>query len=138
MGMLLMRLMTTLHAKLVKATGLGGSGKPGSVLVLEHVGAKTGKRRTTPLMFVEHGGGYAVVASMAGAPNNPGWYHNLKANPDAQATVARRTTPVRARELDGAERAEVWEKFTQLGPQWEKYETRTDRVMPIMALEPRG
>lgn len=137
MGKLFMRLMTTLHAKLVKATGgLGGGTTDGSILVLHHTGARSGKRRETPLMFVHHAEGYAVVASMGGAPTNPGWYHNLMATPDVTVTIDRTNTPVQARRLEGEERAEVWKRFTMLDGRWEGYESKTERVIPIIALEP--
>lgn len=133
-----MRLFTTLHARLVKATGkLGGGAEDGSVLALDHVGAKSGKARQTPLAFINHDGGYAVVASMGGAPTNPAWYHNLKANPDTTVTIARRQVRVRARELHGDERSEVWQRFVGLGARWEAYEAKTERVLPVIALERR-
>jgi deazaflavin-dependent oxidoreductase (nitroreductase family) len=138
MGKFFMRVFTTLHGKIVKATGkLGGGTKDGSVLVLRHTGAKTGKQRETPLMFVNHDGAYVVCASMGGAPEHPGWYFNLKANPDVTATVDRRSVLVRARELAADERSEVWGRFKAMDKRWEQYETSTDRVMPLIALEPR-
>jgi deazaflavin-dependent oxidoreductase (nitroreductase family) len=132
------RIFTSLHGRLVKATGgFGGGSKDGSVLVLDHVGARSGKHYTTPLVFINHNGGYAVVASMAGAPTNPGWYHNLKAEPDVDVTVGKKTIAVRAREMPPAERSEAWSRFVLLGDRWAAYEDKTDRLMPIMALEPR-
>lgn len=137
MGKLMMRLLTTLHANLVKATGkLGGGSEDGSVLVLEHIGAKSGKQRTTPLMFIHHGEGYAVVASMGGAPTNPGWYHNLVANPDVTVVIDRKSIPVRSRQLEGSDRDSAWERFVEMDPRWERYASGTDRVMPIIALDP--
>lgn len=137
MGKFFMRVFTGIHGWLVKATGkLGGGTEDGSVLVLRHTGAKSGKVRETPLMFVNHNGGYAVVASMAGAPTNPAWYHNLLANPDVVVTVDRKEVPVTARELTGAQRSDVWGRFTSLDDRWEQYESKTERVLPIIALEP--
>ncbi|MBT8202071.1 MAG: nitroreductase family deazaflavin-dependent oxidoreductase [Acidimicrobiia bacterium] len=134
----LFRLGTTLHAKIVKATGkLGGGTEDGSVLVLEHTGAKSGKSRETPLMFLNGDGGYLVCGSMAGAPKHPAWYHNLKANPDAVITVDRREVPVRARELEGKERSTAWERFTRQNDRWEQYQSKTERTLPLLLLEPR-
>ncbi|NNF11110.1 MAG: nitroreductase family deazaflavin-dependent oxidoreductase, partial [Acidimicrobiia bacterium] len=80
----LTRVLTSLHGRIIKATGkLGGGTEDGSLLVLEHTGAKSGKKRETPLAFLNGDGGYLVCGSMAGAPTHPAWYHNLKANPDA-------------------------------------------------------
>lgn len=137
MGKFLMRLFTTLHGRIVKMTGaLGGGTEDGSTLVLRHVGARTDKVRETPIMFLNHDEGYAFVASMAGAPNNPGWYHNLKANPDTVVTVARKTIAVRARELHGDERAAAWDRFTAMDKRWAQYQSRTERVLPILVLDP--
>ena len=134
----LMRLFTGIHAKLVKATGkLGGGTADGSVLVLRHIGAKSGKVRETPLMFYNEGGARVVIASMGGAPTNPGWYHNLVANPETVITVDRAQEAVRARELVGEERDRVWERIKATEPRFAGYEKKTDRVMPLIALEPR-
>lgn len=131
------QLMTGLHGRIVKATGsLGGGTEDGSVLVLRHVGAKSGTVRETPLMFVHHNDSYAIVASNNGAPKHPGWYHNLQANPDTTITVHRKQIPVRARTLEGQERDEAWERFTALSGRWESYAHKTDRAIPIVALEP--
>ena len=134
----LTRLVTTLHAKLVKATGkLGGGKDDGSVLVLEHTGAKSGKKRETPLVFLNGDGGYLVCASMAGAPSHPAWYHNLKANPEALVTVDRRPIPVAARELEGEERSAAWDRLTGQHDRWEQYQSKTERTLPLLLLEPR-
>lgn len=134
----LMRLGTSLHAKIVKATGLlGGGTEDGSVLVLEHTGAKSGAKRETPLVFLNGESGYLVCGSMGGAPNHPAWYHNLKANPDATITVDRRAIPVRARELEGEERAAAWDRLTSSHDRWEQYQSKTERTLPLLLLEPR-
>lgn len=134
---LLMLVFTGLHAKILKTLGWFGSGSDdGSLLVLEHTGAKSGKVRETPLVFINHNGGHVVCASVAGAPRNPGWYYNLKAHPDTEITVDRRTISVRARELDGAEREDVWNRLTTSDDRWEEYAGRTERTLPLIALEP--
>ncbi len=134
----LMRSFTGLHGRLVKATGgMGGGTKDGAVLVLRHTGAKTGKERETPLMFLNHENGYVVVASMGGAPTNPGWYYNLKANPETSVRVGKADVDVRAREVTGEERTALWERLTSLDKRWEQYQSRTERVIPLLALDPR-
>ncbi len=134
----LMRFFTTLHARIVKSTGwFGGGTSDGSVLVLDHTGAKSGKQRETPLMFINRDGAYVVCASMGGAPENPGWYHNLKANPETTITVDRKKVSVHARQLEGEERDAAWAQFTSQDKRWEQYASRTERTLPLIALEPR-
>ena len=133
-----MRMFTQMHARLMKATGGMGAGTDdGSLLVLRHVGAKSGKVRETPLAFYTHNGGYVVCASVGGAEHNPGWYFNLKANPDTDVTVAKQSIRVRARELEGDERNEVWARFKANDDRWATYEARAKRTLPLIALEPR-
>jgi deazaflavin-dependent oxidoreductase (nitroreductase family) len=135
---MMMRAGTGFHAKLVKLTGaMGGGSSDGSLLVLTHRGAKSGKFRETPVVFVNHEGGYVVAASMGGAPTNPGWYHNLKAHPDTTINVARKDVAVTARELEGEEYRAVWERFAALDKRWEQYRERTERTIPLMHLQPR-
>jgi deazaflavin-dependent oxidoreductase (nitroreductase family) len=109
-------------------------GRP--IIVLTSVGAKSGKLRKTALMRVEHDGLYAVVASMGGAPNNPVWYHNLKANPQVELQDGPTTRDYRARELTGPERDAWWARAVEAWPDYAKYQTRTDRLIPVFVLEP--
>jgi deazaflavin-dependent oxidoreductase (nitroreductase family) len=109
-------------------------GRP--IIVLRSVGAKTGKLRKTALMRVEHDGVYAVVASLGGAPKHPVWYHNLKANPLVELQDGPVRRDYRARELDGDERAAWWERAVEAWPDYAKYQTRTERRIPVFVLEP--
>jgi F420H(2)-dependent quinone reductase len=109
-------------------------GKP--VIVLTSVGAKTGKLRKTALMRVEHEGDYAVVASLGGAPKHPVWYHNLKANPHVELQDGSTKRDYTARELSGSEKALWWERAVEAWPDYAKYQTRTDREIPVFVLEP--
>jgi deazaflavin-dependent oxidoreductase (nitroreductase family) len=88
-------------------------------------------------MFVNHDGGYVVAASMGGAPNNPAWYHNLKANPDTTVHVGSDDVNVSARELDGDEYDRVWNRLSALDERWDQYKERTTRKIPLMYLQPR-
>lgn len=134
----MMRLGTGAHAKLIKLTGgLGGGTDDGSVLVLKHKGAKSGTVRETPAMFLNHSGGFVIAASMGGAPNNPGWYHNLKANPQTTVRVGSDDVPVTAHEVDGDEYDHLWGRFSAMDKRWEQYKERTDRKIPLMHLQPR-
>ncbi|HEX3428260.1 MAG TPA: nitroreductase family deazaflavin-dependent oxidoreductase [Candidatus Limnocylindrales bacterium] len=109
-------------------------GRP--IIVLTSVGAKTGKLRKTALMRVEHDGRYAVVASMGGAPEHPVWYHNLKAHPRVELQDGRMTRDYDARELTGAEKVEWWQRAVEAWPDYAKYQTKTDREIPVFVLEP--
>jgi deazaflavin-dependent oxidoreductase (nitroreductase family) len=109
-------------------------GKP--IIVLTSVGAKTGKLRKTALMRVEHDGRYAVVASMGGAPKHPVWYHNLKTHPRVGLQDGRMTRDYDARELTGAEKVEWWQRAVEAWPDYAKYQTKTDREIPVFVLEP--
>jgi deazaflavin-dependent oxidoreductase (nitroreductase family) len=109
-------------------------GRP--VIILTSVGAKTGKLRKTALMRVEHGGEYAVVASMGGAPKHPVWYHNLKANPHVELQDGAARRDYQARELRGDEKSEWWARAVEAWPDYAKYQTRTERQIPVFVLEP--
>jgi len=109
-------------------------GRP--VIVLTSIGAKTGKLRKTALMRVEHGGVYAVVASMGGAPRNPVWYYNLKANPHVELQDGPVKRDYLARELAGDEKATWWARAVEAWPDYATYQARTERQIPVFVLEP--
>jgi deazaflavin-dependent oxidoreductase (nitroreductase family) len=106
------------------------------IVLVTSRGARSGKLRKTPLMRIEHGGRYAVVASYGGAPRHPVWYHNLKAHPGVELQDGARRVDMVARELDGDERAEWWERALEVWPDYAEYQTRTERVIPVFLLEP--
>ena len=109
-------------------------GRP--VILLTTVGAKTGKIRKTPLMRVEHDGEYAVVASLGGAPKNPVWYHNIKANPRVELQDGTVTRDYEAREVFGDEKAAWWERAVAAWPDYAEYQKKTDRQIPVFVLTP--
>jgi deazaflavin-dependent oxidoreductase (nitroreductase family) len=109
-------------------------GRP--VIVLTSVGAKTGKLRKTVLMRVEDGGTYAVVASLGGAPRNPVWYYNVKANPHVELQDGATKRDYSAREVSGGEKAVWWERAVEAWPDYARYQARTDRQIPVFVLEP--
>lgn len=117
-----------------EGTTLLETGMP--VILLTTVGARSGKIRKTPLMRVEHGGRYAVVASQGGAPKHPVWYHNLKADPRAELQDGPEKRDVSAREVTGAEKAEWWERAVAAYPPYAEYQEKTDREIPVFVLEP--
>jgi F420H(2)-dependent quinone reductase len=106
------------------------------IIVLTSVGAKSGKLRKTPLMRVEHEGEYAVVASMGGAPQNPTWYHNLKQNPHVELQDGPEKKDYLAREASGDEKATWWKRAVAVWPDYQEYQERTDREIPVFVLTP--
>ena len=134
--------MTDFNARIIKEFRSGGgtlggpfAGAP--LLLLTTTGAKTGKQRTNPLAYLPDGERVVVFASKAGAPTNPDWYHNLVAQPDVTIEVDGETRPVRARVTQGAERDELFSRQKQAMPGFADYEAKTDRVIPVVALEHR-
>lgn len=106
------------------------------VIILTSVGAKTGKLRKTPLMRVEHGGEYAVVASLGGAPKHPVWYYNLTANPKAELQDGPVKKDYQAREVHGDERAAWWQRAVAAFPDYAGYQERASRTIPVFVLTP--
>ncbi|MEU7513661.1 nitroreductase family deazaflavin-dependent oxidoreductase [Streptomyces sp. NPDC042898] len=106
------------------------------VVILSTVGAKSGKIRKTPVMRVEHDGSYAVVASMAGAPQHPVWYHNAVADPRVELQDGPVRQDMLAREVTGDEKALWWARAVQAFPDYAAYQKKTDREIPVLVLEP--
>jgi deazaflavin-dependent oxidoreductase (nitroreductase family) len=109
-------------------------GRP--VVVMTSRGARTGKLRKTPVMRVEHDGCYAAVASLGGAPKHPVWYHNLLAEPLVELQDGPVTRDMRARLLDGQEKAVWWERAVAAYPEYAAYQQKTEREIPVFVLEP--
>ena len=108
-------------------------GRP--IVVLTSVGAKSGKLRKNSLMRIEHDGAYAVVASLGGAPTNPVWYYNLKANPHVELQDGAVRKDYTAREVDGEEKAVWWERAVEAWPDYAAYQQKTERQIPVFVLE---
>ncbi|WUU26815.1 nitroreductase family deazaflavin-dependent oxidoreductase [Kribbella sp. NBC_00662] len=106
------------------------------VVLLTMRGAKSGKIRKVPLMRVEHNGVYAAVASLGGAPKNPVWYYNLKADPKLTLQDGDVTKEYVAREIDGAEYDEWWPRAVEAYPPYAEYQTKTTRKIPLFLLDP--
>jgi deazaflavin-dependent oxidoreductase (nitroreductase family) len=106
------------------------------VVIITMHGRKSGKIRKTPLMRVEHDGKYALVASMGGAPKHPVWYHNLVADPRVELQDGPVRQDMVAREVTGQEKAEWWERAVAAFPPYAEYQTKTDRAIPVLVLEP--
>ncbi|MFR9728010.1 nitroreductase family deazaflavin-dependent oxidoreductase [Saccharopolyspora sp. MS10] len=115
--------------------GIEVKGSPIVLMTLR--GAKSGKLRYTPVMRVEHGGSYAVVASKGGAPEHPTWYYNIKAHPEFLLQDGTTTKRYVAREVDGAERDEWWQRAVAAFPSYAEYQESTDRHIPVFVLDPK-
>ncbi len=142
-GVYLGRRSTKLHVALYRRSGgrLGGHipGWPQArLLLLDHTGAKSGVRRTSPLMYQEDGEAVVVMASKAGQPRNPAWFHNLVANPETTIQIGSEVRPVRARLAAEEERDRLWARFVALYPGSEAYQRNAKgRRIPIVILDRR-
>jgi F420H(2)-dependent quinone reductase len=129
------------HTLLYRTTGgrLGHTipGVPGKMLLLDHVGAKSGAERTSPLLYLEDGADLVIIASKGGFPKHPAWFHNLMANPDTTVQIGPARRPVHARVAAPEERERLWAKAVEVYPGYEDYQARTDREIPLVVLEPR-
>jgi deazaflavin-dependent oxidoreductase (nitroreductase family) len=135
--------VTGLHTLAYRATkGVIGQHIPGasfSMLLLDHVGAKSGERRTSPLLYLPDGDDLVIVASKGGHPKNPAWLHNLRANPLASVQVGGEKRSVRAREARPEERKRLWPKLEAIYRPYGDYRRRAeraDREIPLVILEP--
>ena len=108
----------------------------GPILILHSKGAKTGRECVTPLMYLRDGDRYVVFASMGGWRRNPDWYHNLVANPEAWIEVGVETLPVTAVVTQGEERDDLFARQSADYPQFAYYQSKTERTIPVIALEP--
>ena len=117
---------------------VGGIFEGSTLLLLHHVGARSGKDRINPLAYNRDGDRYVVFASKAGAPTNPDWYHNLKANPNVTIEVGTDTITAVAGEATGDERERLFAAQAERSPQFAEYQRKTDRVIPVMVLTPTG
>ena len=143
-GVYLGKRSTKIHVALYRRSGgrLGGhlpAWPAARILLLDHVGARTGRRRTSPLMYHEDGDAVAVVASKAGQPTNPAWFHNLRANPDTTIQIGREVRGVRARVAPDEERDRLWPQFVAFYPGYEFFVCNAEgRKIPIVILDPRA
>jgi len=106
------------------------------VVILTTRGTKSGKIRKSPLMRVEHDGAYAVVASLAGAPQHPVWYHNVVADPRVELQDGAVRQDMLAREVTGDEKSAWWARAVDAFPDYAEYQKKTDREIPVLVLEP--
>ena len=115
---------------------VGGPFEGATMLLLHHVGARSGTERVSPLAYFPDGDRMLIIASAAGAPRNPDWYHNIKATPRVAVEVGTDTVAVDAQELVGAERDAKWAEVAAKAPGFAEYQKKTSRVIPVIALRP--
>jgi len=114
---------------------VGGQFEGAPLLLLTSTGAKSGEPRTTPVVYLRDGGHLVIFASKAGAPTNPGWYHNLLAHPSAIVEVGTETIEVNASVATGEERRRLYERQSELFPQFVEYAKKTPREIPVVILQ---
>ena len=117
---------------------VGGPFEGGTLLLLHTVGARTGQPRVNPVAYQDIGDGVAVFASKAGAPTNPDWYRNIKANPNVTIEVGTDTIGVVATEAAAEERDRLFRAQAERSPNFAEYQAKTDRAIPVMVLTPTG
>jgi len=132
-----------IHTLLYRASGgrLGHTlpGVGGQMLLLDHLGARSGVRRTSPLLYIPDGDNVFVIASKGGFPQNPAWYHNLAAHPDTTVQIGSQRRPVHARVATPEERERLWPRAVETYGGYADYQARSrGRQIPIVILEPRS
>jgi len=128
------------HMYLYRAThGLIGHRVPGlpPMLLLDHVGAKSGTKRTAPLLYIRDGDDLVIVASKGGHPKHPAWFHNLRANPDTTVQIGSERRPVHSRVATPEERERLWPTVVAAYGDYARYQRRTGREIPLVILERR-
>lgn len=142
-GIYLGRRSTKIHVAVYRwSSGKLGGHVPGwpdaRIVLVDHVGAKTGVRRTSPVIYHEDGDAIAVAASKAGQPTHPAWFHNLIANPDTTIQIGSVVREVRARIATEEERDRLWPRFVELYPGYDFFQRNAkERMIPIVILSPR-
>jgi deazaflavin-dependent oxidoreductase (nitroreductase family) len=140
------RAMSAANVRVYRLTGgrIGGTWrvgaawrKPVPICLVEHRGRRTGKLRTSPLVYLRDGDRVVVVASQAGRPEHPLWYRNVQADPDVTVQIRGDRRTMRAHTADPSERAELWPRLVALYSDYDSYQSWTDREIPVVVLEPR-
>jgi deazaflavin-dependent oxidoreductase (nitroreductase family) len=132
--------MSGLHRTLYRVSRgrVGGKMQGVPILLLTTTGRKTGKKRTTPLMYTRDGDRLVLIASYGGAPQNPAWWTNLEHDPRAEVNIRGEHLTVRARAAaDGDERKRLWQAMAALYPTYDDYQKKTERRIPVVVLEPQ-
>jgi len=130
--------LTSAHVRIYRLTSgrIGGRMMGSRILLLDHVGRKSGKKRTHPLLCLPDGADLVIVASKGGVETHPAWWHNLRANPETTVQFGSEHRRVRAREATPQERERLWPRLVEMYPSYADYQARTDRLIPVVILEP--
>jgi F420H(2)-dependent quinone reductase len=138
-GFALWKRLTGLNTTVFRLSGgrLLGTYDGNPVLLLHHVGRKSGEARVSPLLYLEDGEDLVIVGSMGGSPKDPAWVHNLRAAPDTEVELRGGRRTVRARVADAEERRRLWPLLVESYPGFGAYQGRTEREIPVVILSPR-
>ena len=135
----MMRTVSALNTWIYRVSGgrwMGRFPSGAPVCLLTTQGRKSGQRRTVPLLFLADGDDLVIVASQGGAPQHPGWYFNLVADPAAEVQIGRRIFAAAARVVNEQEKAALWPRLVAIYPPYEAYQQRTKRPIPVVRLTP--
>lgn len=132
------RFFLVIYVFIYRLTGgkFGGQVQGLPVLLLTTVGRKTGKKRTTPLGYLDHDGTYAITASNMGQDTHPAWFHNLKGHPQVALQIGDKQLTATAEQADPKLRGQLWAEFVRRSPGYGAYEKRTNREIPVVLLRP--
>ncbi len=127
------------HVRVYRETGgeRGYHWRGTTILLLDTVGRRSGEPHTAPLIYRPDGDRFVIVASKGGMPQHAAWFLNLEASPEAEIQVLDERIPVRMRVAEGAERERLWKRMTEVWPDYDAYQEKTDRQIPIVVLERR-
>jgi deazaflavin-dependent oxidoreductase (nitroreductase family) len=127
------------HVRVYRETGgeRGYHWRGTTILLLTTTGRKSGELRTTPLIHRTDADRWIIIASKGGTPDHPGWFQNLEADPEAEIQVLDQEIPVRASVAEGDERERLWKLMTEVWPDYDEYQAKTERTIPVVVLERR-
>ncbi len=140
-GTIFVRLMSVVNTWIFRASGgrLGNKFARGApVLLLTTTGARSGQRRTTPLIYLADADDVVLVASKGGMSQSPAWYHNLRKTPDCEVQIGSEPRPMRARRVSDEEKAALWPRLLEVYRDYDDYQARTTRNIPVMVLSRRS
>jgi len=134
----LLRFMSATHSFWYQVSGglIGRSIFGAPILLLTVTGRKSGRTHTTPLIYLQDGDSFVIVGSVGGSDKHPAWFLNLRANPDAEVLVGRTKTRVRAEVANEEQRARLWPQLVKLYSNYDEYQKKTSRQIPVVILRP--
>ncbi len=138
-GSVVIRVMSAANVWVYRLTGgrVGGRFLRGApVLLLTSIGCKSGQPRVAPLLYLRHGENLVIVASKGGMSRHPTWYRNVQANPEVEVEVGSERKKMRARTASPEEKATLWPKLVAMYPDYDDYQARTEREIPVVVLSP--